>query len=619
MARKRIEPDTTGRDLVRMLAVEQQRKDRTDLTTPPKNALAIGEADDTGNALYLKAENLGLALHVVGASRSGKTNFLKRVIRQLLERKRRTGWGFAVLDPHGELAEFAVDLLALTAGDLASETYYVDFRQEPILSINPLARWWPADHPKRRDLEYSVADLWKEALTKAYGVRNSMNQPRIATVLTHLGEALVASGLAPSHASYFLNRGPREKAILGKLVSQLPSGDTRAFWDHYQSLRPAECDSYSEGPRNRLRPVTGYEQLRLMLGQPDHALDFLTLMNRGGIAIFNLSLRDTAVSPDAQQLVASLLLQQFRQAFPRRTENDIEKSPPFTLVLDEFGEYCAPEFAHAFTAARKYHFEVIFAHQDLDQLVPAENDQQLLNTVLAVPNKAVFGGLFIEQAELLAKQMYLAMLDPDKVQHQPQTVSFWPISVKDIAHAWSRSKGFGEGEGTSETSTASETSSLSEVLGPASGALGLSANEIARSIASSGVLSGSSSGRSRYFASSHAWSEAAHEIWRTEYRPFLQPGTPVFDDLSVQVFRYAQAMSLRPPGHFVFYQRPDVPLFAHVDLEKQPRLTDDAREAFLAAVYRNPEYRERAAVVASLAAMDRALGDDIDDQPIVIG
>jgi hypothetical protein len=77
-------------------------------------------------------------------------------------------------------------------------------------------------------------------------------------------------------------------------------------------------------------------------------------------------------------------------------------------------------------------------------------------------------------------------------------------------------------------------------------------------------------------------------------------------------------MSLRPPGHFVFYQRPDVPLFAHAELEKQPRLTDEARAAVLATVYKNTEYRDRTAVQAPLAATDRALGSDVDDGPVVI-
>jgi hypothetical protein len=287
-------------------------------------------------------------------------------------------------------------------------------------------------------------------------------------------------------------------------------------------------------------------------------------------------------------------------------------------VLDEFGEFCAPEFARAFTAARKYNFEVVFAHQDLDQLVPEDGDKQLLNTVLAVPNKAVFGGLYIDQAELLAKQIYLQMLDPDKVQFQPQTISFWPISVKDIARAWGRSEGVARGAGDVESSSSAVSSGLAEVLQPAVGALGVSAADIARSIASSGVLSSTGQARSKFYAASQAWSESAHEVWRTEYRPFLQPGTPVFENLDTQVFRYAQAMSLRPQGHFVFYQRPDVPLYTNVTLETQKLLSDEERARFLEAVYRKDDYAERAVVRKTIEEKECRLAADVDDEPRVI-
>lgn len=618
MPTRRIEPDTRGRDFARRIVAEYRRNARMELTEPPPDGIAIAQADDTGNKVYLKPESLKTAFHVVGASGSGKTNFLKHLVRQLLERKRRLGYGFAIIDPHGELAEFTLDMLALFAGDLAEEVYYLDFRQDMILSINPLARWWREDDPKRRDYEYATADLWKEALTKAYGARNSMNQPSIATVLTHLGEALTCLGLAPVHASYFLNRGRRDRTILSALIKRLPQGDMRSFWEHYSAMRPSECDVYAQGPRNRLRPITGYEQFRFMFGQTTRSLDCLDLMNRGGIAIFNLSPKETMVSPDALHLVASLLVQQFRQAYPRRTENDSEHSPPFTLVLDEFGEYCSPEFARAFTAARKYNFEVVFAHQDLNQLVPEDGERQLLDTVLAIPTKAVFGGIYIDQAELLAKQIYLEMLNPDKIQFEPKTIAFWPINVKDITTSWGKSKGVSTGEGETDSKATASSSGLSHVLNPAAGFLGLSADELARTIDSSGLLNTAAESRNHFLASSEAWSEGAQEVWRTEYKPFFQPGAPMFEDLKVQVFRYAKAMSLRPQGHFVFYQRPGVPLFAHVSLEHQKTLKTDERSGFLNAVYRKPAYRGREAIRRELEETDRRLAEHDDDAPEVL-
>ena len=588
----------------------------------PPGSLVVGKREDNNDDLVLYPKSLRSGLHVPGWSGKGKTNFFKHLVQQLIARKRAyPRQGFAIIDPHGGLAEYTLDLLALAGGDLVDDVYYMDFRQEVVLPLNPLWRWWPASEEEEvsrwADREFSAGCAWMEALVKTYGVRSSLNQPTIATMLIRLGQALISLGLSPVQARYFLNRGPEDRAVFRRLVGRLRPGECKSFWLDFDHKPAHTADAYVMGPRNRLLHVTGFNQFKLMLGQTDMSLDLLELMNGGGIAIFNLSLEDTEITTDAQQLFASLLLQQFRQVFPRRAADDSEQSPPFTLILDEFGDYCSPEFARAFTGARKFNFEIVFGHQLLDQLVPADGDQELLKAVLAVPNKAIFGGLPYDECKLLTMQVWLAMLDADKIKHQPYTVSFWPVAIKEVM----RSVSAGGSNIEAVAQAASEFSGTHEVSGqtaaPVTGLLGMQGEELQLLTSSMGLTSSSGRSRSHMFGSAHSWSETMQEAWRTEYKPFLQPGTPVFESIEDQVFRYAQAMHLRPTGRFVFAQGEGTPLYGYVDLVAQRPLSAEERGEFLEKVYRKAVYRRRDEAARHIEAFERELGGG-DDEPIVV-
>ncbi len=576
-------------------SIMARKPKRIEAPTIPEGAIHVGQTDEGDQPLYLYPKNMLLHLHVAGWSGTGKTNWLKSLIRELVRRKvaaRRRGekgYGFAIIDPHGELAEYALDYLVLFEPELAADTYYMDFRQEAILGLNPLHRWWSDDlsEDAQHERSYFVADLWKEALTKAYGVSGSMDQPTISTFLVKLGQALIANGLSPVHCGYFLYRDKASKGVLDFLSRELSSlGNLRPFWrDHYEK-RDDTAQGEAVGPRNRLEPLINPTRTRLMLGAPHDNLDFLRLMDEGDVGIFNLAVSGSHITPDTQNLFASLLMQQFRQSFQRRRENDPEASPPFTLVMDEFGEFCAPSFARAFTAARKYQLEIVFSHQELGQLVSKpDQDDQLLQAVLAVPNKMVFGGLPTDQTEALTKQMWLERLDPERIKHQGYTIGFKPVPVKDMVQSWGTHEAEAEarGEATSEAGGRVESTGSMMVTGPDGGLMHLSNNL--------GISTAQAHAISHVFSSAQGRSMGLQEAWRTEYEEFVQESSRTYKDVDEQIFEIAKTMNLRPLGHFTFAQYgAGLPVYGHAPHMKQKRVADEDRARFLEEVYRKPEY-----------------------------
>lgn len=122
--------------------------------------------------------------------------------------------------------------------------------------------------------------------------------------------------------------------------------------------------------------------------------------------------------------------------------------------------------------------------------------------------------------------------------------------------------------------------------------------------------------RNTFFAQSKNWGDGLQEIWRTEYMPFMQKGPPVFEKLEEQIFRYAQIMTTRPRGRFVFTQLDDQPVYGHVDLVKQRKLASDDRAEFLERVYRKEPYRSRSAARQHLTDMEQKLREVVIEPEI---
>jgi hypothetical protein len=94
-----------------------------------------------GRLVFLQEDALSKHLHVIGGSGRGKSYPLRQLFGEFIKRKRRQGEGFALLDPHGTVAEYVRDLCAQEIPLLTNDIVYLDLKQaESVVSINPLRR-----------------------------------------------------------------------------------------------------------------------------------------------------------------------------------------------------------------------------------------------------------------------------------------------------------------------------------------------------------------------------------------------------------------------------------------------------------------------------------------------
>jgi len=382
----------------------------------PRSALRLGENPETGAPVWIRPEDLNRHLQVIGESGSGKSYFLRTLIEQLLEHRERTGEGFLVLDPHGSLAEFALEACVRRGPELAEQIVYFNLaEQERIPIFNPL----------RPDLDiFYVANSFVQAVVKVWGARSTMEKPQVAEVLLRTAEVLLRNKLSLAEARFFVEPTERNRDVRKLLLRNVPDEVVRDFWEKVDGLPLREQNEYTAPAGRRFDYILRSALLRRIVGQTLPGLDLARLMDQGGVAIFNLGCEGREITDEEQKLLATLLVQELKTVTMRR-KADISR--PFVAILDEFGDYVSPETMRILTGARKFGLRCVLVHHNLEQLVLDNYDYQLVAAVLAIKNKVVFGGGPVEETKKIADQVYSDFVDPEKRKLEIYTKSFKPV------------------------------------------------------------------------------------------------------------------------------------------------------------------------------------------------
>jgi hypothetical protein len=222
--------------------------------------------------VYLTRADLRRHLYIVGKTGTGKSTLLYILMRADLE----SGRGFALLDPHGDLAIAVAD--ATPAWRIAQGVIYLDPSDlgHPV-SFNPLS----GVAPDRRPL---VAAHVVAAFQHIWGASWG---PRLEYILSNALRLLLD---APGSTLLGLPKLLADEGYRGCLLAHARDPMVRNFWQ-------AEFAQYSErfaseaiAPiQNKIGALLSPPAIRNMLGQVKSAIDVRAIMDRGQVLIVNLS------------------------------------------------------------------------------------------------------------------------------------------------------------------------------------------------------------------------------------------------------------------------------------------------------------------------------------------
>jgi hypothetical protein len=346
-------------------------------------------------------------MYVVGKTKKGKSKYLEHLAYQLISQNQ----GCAVIDPHADLADDLVALLApmLERNNLDQRIIYFDpSRNDWLLPFNVLSSPLEPYTIAQNVLE-AFRRTWPESLKEA---------PRFANIILAATLVLIANKLTLVEMPRLLTDPYYRNVLLQRTANAEAVRFFRTRYDRWGR----EQAIIAESVLNKVGALTVNPVLRLILGQKSNALPFRRIMDEGKVLICNLG----RVDGETRRLLGSLIVTGFEQAALSRTDIPSPARRPFYLIMDEFQDYVAHEgseqtLSHVLSECRKFGLHLIMAHQHLGQL------GNTLQGALENAQLRVVFGVGRQTARVLVEEVF-----------QPEIKATSPKERESLAEQWER-------------------------------------------------------------------------------------------------------------------------------------------------------------------------------------
>ncbi len=331
-------------------------------------------------------------LYLIGKTGTGKSTLLfNLMLADLL-----AGRGFALLDPHGDLAQAVADA---TPSQRTNEVLYFDPADLSYpVAFNPLERVLPDHRPL---VAAHIVSAFKHLWGESWG-------PRLEYILDNSLRLLLD---APGTTLLGLPRLLVDDTYRSRLLASCTDPVIRAFWlrefAEYHNHFLTEAISPIQ---NKVGALLSPPVIRNIVGQQRSTLNISHLMNSGRVLIVNLSKGRLGEAP--AHLLGAFLATAFAQAAAKRADIPEHARLDFTLYADEFQNFATDSFASILSEARKWRLSLTLAHQFLGQL-----PSLLRQAVIGNAGTLIAFRLGAEDASLIADE--LGLPNPETLTDTP--------------------------------------------------------------------------------------------------------------------------------------------------------------------------------------------------------
>lgn len=329
----------------------------------------------------IKAADRLAHLFVIGRTGTGKSSLLALLARGDIE----AGRGFALIDPHGDLAELVVQMVPKEARYRLVYLNAANHAQP--YGYNPLRR-------VRDDLIPLAASGLMETFRKlwpsAWGVR-----------MEHLLRSSLYALLEQDDATLpDILRLYADKAFRRGVTGRLRNPVVRAFWQkEYPSYPPRYQAEMAAPILNRVGALLSDPTLYRILVRPKEELRFRRMVDEGGMLVVNLA--KGRIGEDSAHMLGGLLVSTLGLAALSRTDLTPEVRRSFHIYADEFQTYTTLSFANQMAEMRKTGVGLTLATQHLAQIEP-----EVRSAILGNAGSLIAFRLGPEDAPLLAREFH---------------------------------------------------------------------------------------------------------------------------------------------------------------------------------------------------------------------
>lgn len=297
----------------------------------------------------IKTDDRRRHMYIIGKTGMGKTTILENmVLSDIL-----AGHGVCYVDPHGDAAEKLLDFI-------------------PSHRINDVVYFNPSDfsHPVGFNILETVDDdkkhLVRDGLMGVFKkIWPDVWSARMEYIMQNTVQALLDY---PGATLLGINRMLVDADYRKRVVTSIKDPVVKTFWI-------AEFSSWSEkyateaiAPvQNKVGQFLSASIVRNIVAQVKSTIDLRSIMDSGKILIVNLS--KGKIGEDNMRLLGGMMITKLAMAAMERVDikNEADRRD-FYLYVDEFQNFANESFASILSEARKYHLNLIVAHQYIEQL-----------------------------------------------------------------------------------------------------------------------------------------------------------------------------------------------------------------------------------------------------------
>ena len=299
----------------------------------------------------IKAKDRQRHMYVIGKTGMGKSTLLENMAAQDIM----NGEGMAFIDPHGSAAETLLEYVP--EHRINDVVYFAPFDMGCPISFNVME---DIGEDKRHLVVSGLMSTFKKIWVDAWSAR-------MEYILTN---ALLALIEYPDTTLLSVNRMLADKAYRTQVVNHIKDPAVKAYWtDEFANYTERFAAEALPAIQNKIGQFTGNPLIRNIIGQPHSSFDIRKMMDEKKILIINLS--KGLVGETNASLLGSMLTTRIYLAAMSRADLPVEvmkRMPNFYFYVDEFQSFSNSTFANILSEARKYHLNLIIAHQYVDQM-----------------------------------------------------------------------------------------------------------------------------------------------------------------------------------------------------------------------------------------------------------
>lgn len=326
-------------------------------------------------------------LYIIGKSGSGKSVFIENLAVQDII----AGKGVAVIDPHGDFAEYVLQHIPKE-------------RADDVVIFNPSDIERPVG---LNMLEAHTEDEKDFAVQEMIAIFYKLFPPEmIGPMFEHNMRNVMLTLMADLNDPGTIIDIPRmftDDAYVKKYLVKLKDPVVRAFWEKEMAktsdFHKSEMLGYLISKVGRF---VENEMMRNIMGQQKSGFDFRDIMDKQKILIVNLAKGKTGEVN--AKLIGLIIVAKLQMAALSRADLPEDERKDFYLYIDEFQNFITDSISTILSEARKYRLDLIIAHQYLGQLTDEKGNSDIRDAVLGNAGTMAAFRIGPEDAELLAKE-----------------------------------------------------------------------------------------------------------------------------------------------------------------------------------------------------------------------